>query len=362
MASGLSVADTPTRRAHPPHDRPRRRERLPAAPCPCRPMRRSCSRSRARPRRRLRRRLVHGARRRGRRARRPRRLRSLRDPRDRSTARAGRPPARSRSAGRPLRRRLRRQGGQRRHRPLPRGAQEPGPGARRADLRERDPLDLRPVRARPVPRRARASARSTREQIEALELRPADPDRPAGTLSGGNQQKILLARWLVHGTRVLLLDEPTRGVDVGARAEIYALIRRLAAAGNAIVVVSSEIDEVLGLADTRARHRRRPRPPHHPRIRDRRARRARPRHERNRRVSEQTPNTVSESAAPTQAAPPEKSGNVMQRFLSGSAGRNLGLVIALVLLIVRRRDHRGRPLHERRATSSRSSASPRSSA
>ena len=96
----------------------------------------------------------------------------------------------------------------------------------------------------------RAERKVTREQIEALELRPADPDRAAMTLSGGNQQKILLARWLVHGTRVLLLDEPTRGVDVGARAEIYALIRRLAAAGNAIVVVSSEIEEVLGLADT----------------------------------------------------------------------------------------------------------------
>jgi ribose transport system ATP-binding protein len=54
----------------------------------------------------------------------------------------------------------------------------------------------------------------------------------------------------VHGTRVLLLDEPTRGVDVGARTEIYALIRRLAAAGNAVVIVSSEIEEVLGLADT----------------------------------------------------------------------------------------------------------------
>jgi ribose transport system ATP-binding protein len=88
------------------------------------------------------------------------------------------------------------------------------------------------------------------EQIAALELRPADPNRAARTLSGGNQQKILLARWLVHGTRVLLLDEPTRGVDVGARAEIYALIRRLAAAGNAVVMVSSEIEEVLGLADT----------------------------------------------------------------------------------------------------------------
>jgi ribose transport system ATP-binding protein len=88
------------------------------------------------------------------------------------------------------------------------------------------------------------------EQIAALELRPADPNRAARTLSGGNQQKILLARWLVHGTRVLLLDEPTRGVDVGARAELSALIRRLAAAGNAVVMVSSEIEEVLGLADT----------------------------------------------------------------------------------------------------------------
>ena len=96
----------------------------------------------------------------------------------------------------------------------------------------------------------RAERKAAEAQIEALELRPADPDRAAITLSGGNQQKILLARWLVHGTRVLLLDEPTRGVDVGARTEIYALIRRLAAEGNAIVVVSSEIEEVLGLADT----------------------------------------------------------------------------------------------------------------
>jgi ribose transport system ATP-binding protein len=89
----------------------------------------------------------------------------------------------------------------------------------------------------------------SREQMQALELRPADPDRATRTLSGGNQQKVLLARWLVHGTKVLLLDEPTRGVDVGARAEIYALIRQLTEVGTAIILVSSEIEEVLGLAD-----------------------------------------------------------------------------------------------------------------
>ncbi|MEP6481556.1 MAG: sugar ABC transporter ATP-binding protein [Rhodoglobus sp.] len=95
----------------------------------------------------------------------------------------------------------------------------------------------------------RGERAATAEQLTALHARPDDPDYLTGNLSGGNQQKVLLARWLVHGTTVLLLDEPTRGVDVGARAEIYAIIRRLADAGTAIVVVSSEIEEVLGLAD-----------------------------------------------------------------------------------------------------------------
>jgi len=94
-----------------------------------------------------------------------------------------------------------------------------------------------------------AERRATAEQIRSLHLRPAEPGRVTRTLSGGNQQKVMLARWLIHGTKVLLLDEPTRGVDVGARVEIYGLIRELAAQGTAILVVSSEIDEVIGLSD-----------------------------------------------------------------------------------------------------------------
>jgi ribose transport system ATP-binding protein len=88
-----------------------------------------------------------------------------------------------------------------------------------------------------------------REQVVKLGIVPSDPEREARTLSGGNQQKILLGRWLAHGTKVLFLDEPTRGVDVGARAEAYQLIRELAASGVALVIVSSELEEVLGLAD-----------------------------------------------------------------------------------------------------------------
>ncbi|WP_369135641.1 sugar ABC transporter ATP-binding protein [Modestobacter sp. I12A-02662] len=90
---------------------------------------------------------------------------------------------------------------------------------------------------------------AAREQVRALDVRPPDVDREVRTLSGGNQQKVVLARWLLRDCRVLLLDEPTRGVDVGARSEIYALIRALADRGVAVVVVSSEIPEVLGLAD-----------------------------------------------------------------------------------------------------------------
>jgi D-xylose transport system ATP-binding protein len=82
-----------------------------------------------------------------------------------------------------------------------------------------------------------------------LGIKAASLQSVVGTLSGGNQQKTVLARWLMTAPRVLLLDEPTRGIDVGAKQEIYALINRLAAEGMAIIVVSSELPEVLGLSD-----------------------------------------------------------------------------------------------------------------
>ncbi|OHV31895.1 MULTISPECIES: sugar ABC transporter ATP-binding protein [Pseudofrankia] len=102
--------------------------------------------------------------------------------------------------------------------------------------------------AGPFTREGHESAAASR-QADALDIRPAGVARPVRTLSGGNQQKVVLARWLLRDCRVLLLDEPTRGVDVGARDEIYALIRRLARSGVAVVLVSSEVPEVIGLAD-----------------------------------------------------------------------------------------------------------------
>ncbi len=82
-----------------------------------------------------------------------------------------------------------------------------------------------------------------------LDLKPLDVRRAAGTLSGGNQQKVVVGRWLLGGTKLLILDEPTRGVDVGARAELYQVIRHLTEQGVGVLLVSSEVPEVLGLAD-----------------------------------------------------------------------------------------------------------------
>lgn len=91
--------------------------------------------------------------------------------------------------------------------------------------------------------------RQTIEYISSLGVRCTGPDQPIGELSGGNQQKVVLAKCLVSSPTVLLLDEPTRGVDVGARREIYSLLFSLAARGMGILFVSSELEEVLGIAD-----------------------------------------------------------------------------------------------------------------
>ena len=85
--------------------------------------------------------------------------------------------------------------------------------------------------------------------IDALDVRPADPERPAGTLSGGNQQKVLLARLLALAPRALVLDEPTRGIDVGAKVEIQNLVTELADNGLSVMFISAELEEVLRVSD-----------------------------------------------------------------------------------------------------------------
>ena len=97
--------------------------------------------------------------------------------------------------------------------------------------------------------RARVEEGLARPVVESLGVRTRSLDQPVAQLSGGNQQKVLLARALLQDPAVLLVDEPTRGVDVGARAEVHRLLRELATRGKAIVVASSEIDELFVLAD-----------------------------------------------------------------------------------------------------------------
>lgn len=89
----------------------------------------------------------------------------------------------------------------------------------------------------------------TREMIKALRIKAPSPQSKIRTLSGGNQQKVILARWLLTEPAVLLLDEPTRGIDVGAKYEIYSLIVSLAAQGHSVIMVSSEMPELLGVCD-----------------------------------------------------------------------------------------------------------------
>ena len=94
-----------------------------------------------------------------------------------------------------------------------------------------------------------AGDRRSRQAFEALRVRAASPAVTVGSLSGGNQQKVLLSRWLETGPRVLILDEPTRGVDVGAKSEIYRIIDELAQRGIGVIVISSELPEIIGVCD-----------------------------------------------------------------------------------------------------------------
>jgi monosaccharide-transporting ATPase len=119
-----------------------------------------------------------------------------------------------------------------------------------ADLSIRDNLVLAMQAARgwarPIPRRTKDEL--VEKWVTALDIRPANPDALVGTLSGGNQQKVLLARWLVTEPKLLILDEPTRGIDIGAKAQIQKLVTELAQQGMAVLYISAELEEVARLS------------------------------------------------------------------------------------------------------------------
>jgi ABC-type sugar transport system ATPase subunit len=108
--------------------------------------------------------------------------------------------------------------------------------------------DLRSVASRFGVLRLALERGKTSSLLNLLSVQPPVPSAKVANLSGGNQQKVVFARWLFRNPRVLILDEPTRGVDVAARAAIHRLINNLAAEGTAVLLISSEIEEVLGLA------------------------------------------------------------------------------------------------------------------
>mgnify|MGYP003915698809 FL=1 len=97
--------------------------------------------------------------------------------------------------------------------------------------------------------RQREESREFLRYVDQIQIKIADPEQITGTLSGGNQQKVVLAKWLQRNAEVILFDEPTRGIDVGAKYEIYQLINQLATDGKAILMISSELPEVLGMSD-----------------------------------------------------------------------------------------------------------------
>ena len=97
--------------------------------------------------------------------------------------------------------------------------------------------------------RPRAEQQAAEQWVKQLNVRTPSIEQQVGHLSGGNQQKVVLAKWLATEPKVLLLDEPTRGIDINAKREIFTLIDELARSGLGVVMVSSELPEILGLAD-----------------------------------------------------------------------------------------------------------------
>ena len=97
--------------------------------------------------------------------------------------------------------------------------------------------------------RQREESREFLRYVDQIRIKIANPEQITGNLSGGNQQKVVLAKWLQRNAEVIIFDEPTRGIDVGAKYEIYQLINQLATDGKAILMISSELPEVLGMSD-----------------------------------------------------------------------------------------------------------------
>jgi ABC-type sugar transport system ATPase subunit len=95
----------------------------------------------------------------------------------------------------------------------------------------------------------REAAAVASKLVKDLRIRTPSLDQPVAQLSGGNQQKVVLAKWLATGADILIMDEPTRGIDIGAKVEIYELMNQLTARGAGILMISSELTEVLGMSD-----------------------------------------------------------------------------------------------------------------
>ena len=110
-------------------------------------------------------------------------------------------------------------------------------------------IALGALRLMPLWRKANVKTSLIDNLTARMRVRAASTSQTVGSLSGGNQQKVMIGRWLASGVDVLLVEEPTRGVDVGAKSEIYGLLREFANGGGAVLIVSSELTEILGLCD-----------------------------------------------------------------------------------------------------------------